>query len=183
MVDVGLLQSLSYIAAAVGVCMAAVYYAMTLRNQNQTRQAQLFIQLSEQFWNKEALEDNWKLLEMEWKDLDDFYRKYDSSVNVKNFAMRWHLWYSMDTAGLLMKKGLIDREMVNYLMGGYWGLWTWKKFEDIIKHQRARNNMPELGIWFEYLANEMAKMREKKGYTAEIPEDWGAMKSGEKTLP
>jgi len=38
--------------------------------------------------------------------------------------------------------------------------------------------MPELGIWFEYLANEIAKTREKKGYSTDIPKDWGAMKPG-----
>ncbi len=178
MVDLVVLQSLSYVAAATGVCIAALYYAMSLRNQNQTRQAQLFMQLSQQIFNKEQNEDNWNLIQMEWKNLDDFYEKYDSSVNVKNFAARWNLWHAMDAAGLLMKKGLIDREMAYYLMGGYWGLWTWKKFEDIIKDQRVRNNIPELGIWFEYLANEIAKTREKKGYSTDIPKDWGAMKPG-----
>ena len=45
LVDVGLLQSLSYVAAAIGVSTAAVYYVMNLRYQNRTRQAQLFMQV------------------------------------------------------------------------------------------------------------------------------------------
>ena len=78
-----------------------------------------------------------------------------------------------------MKKKLSDRELVYYLMGGYWALWLWTKYESIIKDQRVRSNLPELGVWFEYLAKEMIKMREQRGHTAEIPEGWGAVTPNE----
>ncbi len=41
MVDLALLQSVSYIAGALGVCVAAFYYVMMLREQRQTRRARI----------------------------------------------------------------------------------------------------------------------------------------------
>jgi len=50
MVDLVALQSLSYVAAATGVCLAAIYYTVTLWNQQrnqketlETRQTQLYM--------------------------------------------------------------------------------------------------------------------------------------------
>jgi hypothetical protein len=37
MVDLGLLQSVSYMAGALGVCMAVSYYVIMLRNTEKTR--------------------------------------------------------------------------------------------------------------------------------------------------
>jgi len=176
MVDLVMLQSVSYMAAAMGVCVAAVYYILTLWNNNRTRHAQLFMQLASELWSKEQMEDTEELLHMEWDDLNDFYRKYDSSVNPKNYALRACLWAKLDATGLLLKKGLIDREMVYYLLGGFFSIWVWKKFEPIIKHDREALNLPEYMVWFEYLNNETAKMREKRGFTDEVPKGWDAIK-------
>jgi len=82
MVDVVLLQSASYVAAAIGVCVAAFYYVMTLRSQQrnmkatlQTREAQLFMML----YNKTSSEEFTKHLlnidSMEWSSYDDFKAK------------------------------------------------------------------------------------------------------------
>jgi hypothetical protein len=72
-----MLQLLSYVAAAIGVCIAAFYYILTLWNNNRTRHAQLFMQLSNELWSKEQLEETAELFRMEWDDLDDFYRARD----------------------------------------------------------------------------------------------------------
>jgi hypothetical protein len=172
-----MLQLLSYVAAAIGVCIAAFYYILTLWNNNRTRHAQLFMQLSNELWSKEQLEETAELFRMEWDDLNDFYRKYDSSVNPKNYALRASLWNKLDATGLLLKKGLIDREMVYYLLGGFYAIWIWKKFEPIIKHDREALNLPEYNVWFEYLSNETARMRKEHGYTDEVPKGWDAVKS------
>jgi len=101
---------------------------------------------------------------MEWDDYDDFTRKYDSSVNLENFAMRYHNWNFWEGMGLLLKKGLVDKEMIYYLLGGGFGvLFTWDKFGSVIKEMRVQLDLPEYFMWFEYLAEEMRKVAEEKG--------------------
>jgi hypothetical protein len=169
-------QTILQFIPAVSLSIAAIYYMLILRNQNRTRQAQLFMQLFQHNMTKEWMKDWWELMQMQWDDIEDFYEKYDSSVNIDNFAKRFRAWFFLDGVGLLMKKGLIDREMVYYLMGGYLGNWLWEKFGDVIKYQRELNNIPELCVWFEYLAVELMKMKKQQGMSLKIPENWGAIK-------
>ena len=169
-------QTILQFIPAVSLSIAAIYYMLILRNQNRTRQAQLFMQLFQHNMTKEWMKDWWELMQMQWDDIEDFYEKYDSSVNIDNFAKRFRAWFFLDGVGLLLKKGLVDREMVYYLMGGYLGNWLWEKFGDVIKYQRELNNIPELCVWFEYLAIELMKMKQQQGMSSEIPENWGAIK-------
>ncbi len=97
MVDLALLQSVSYIAGALGVCVAAVYYVMNLRmsqkNQElslktqelaykaqeqtlETRQAQLFMQIFQRFNEPDFFDKYTTFLSWKWKDYDDFMSKY-----------------------------------------------------------------------------------------------------------
>jgi hypothetical protein len=64
LVDLALLQSISYIAGAFGVCVAAIYYVMTLRTQQtnlkttqETRQMQLYIQALQETRTREFVRD------------------------------------------------------------------------------------------------------------------------------
>jgi hypothetical protein len=173
MIELSVIRDL---VAIFGVIAGFSYYVMVVRNQKETRQAQLFMQLFQTYVTKEWMTDNWELMTMEWDDLKDFFDKYDSSVDIDNFAKRYRSWFFLDGIGLLLKKGLVDKEMVYHLMGGYWGIWLWEKFEDVIRFSREYNNLPELAVWFEYLAQEMAKMRVERGSTDDVPETWGAIK-------
>jgi hypothetical protein len=86
MVDLSLLQSVSYIAGALGVCVAAVYYVINLRisqknqeismkNQElilktqeqtlETRQFQLLMQLTEFITTKEGMKNYLEFVHME----------------------------------------------------------------------------------------------------------------------
>ena len=65
MVDQVTIQTLGILLTGFSVSLAAVYYTMTLRNQTETRQAQLFMQLFQLFNSKDWLSDNWELMAME----------------------------------------------------------------------------------------------------------------------
>ena len=82
-------QTILQFIPAVSLSIAAIYYMLILRNQNRTRQAQLFMQLFQHNMTKEWMKDWWELMQMQWDDIEDFYEKYDSSVNIDNFAMRF----------------------------------------------------------------------------------------------
>ncbi len=47
---------------------------------------------------------------MKWRDWDDFRSKYDSSVNVDNFAYRMRLWGIYEAIGTLYRSGLLDMQ-------------------------------------------------------------------------
>ena len=158
------------------LAIALIYYTMTISNQNKTRQAQLFMQLFEKYRTKETWRDGWELLQMEWTDVDDFFEKYDSSVDMDNFEKRYSIWSFFDGMGMLLKKGLVDKEMIYYLMGGYGAYWNWEKFKDVILASRERMNSPDHFAMFQYLAEEMKKMKEQKDHSMDIPSHWGELR-------
>ena len=167
------LQTISIGLAALSFILAATYYIFNMRHARETRQAQLFMQLTSQLFTTEMMNNSIELLEMQWTDLEDFYRKYDSSVDRDNFVKRFQYWFLLNQVGYLLKKGLIDKDFTYTLLGGYSANWHWQKFKPIIEHQRVYQNMPELGIWFEYLVKEISKMNEQKGYSSKYRDDPG----------
>jgi hypothetical protein len=85
MVDLALLQSVSYIAGALGVCIAAIFYVLNLRisqrNQRltlETRKAQFYTQIYQQLRGEASQRRYYDVMNMEWKDYDDFERRYGS---------------------------------------------------------------------------------------------------------
>ena len=108
---------------------------------------------------------------MEWKDYDDFERKYGSDNNPEAFAIRYSFWYRLNGVGLLVRDGLIDVDRVYDLMNEYI-LFQWEKWGSIIVRMREHYNLPKHMEGFEYIANEMKKTRINRGYSPEVPEDY-----------
>ena len=67
-----LLQSLSYIAGALGVCFAAIYYIFNLRNTRKTHELQAFMQVFDRFNNKEFWNQLDDMMKREWVTYDDY---------------------------------------------------------------------------------------------------------------
>jgi hypothetical protein len=158
LVDVNLLQSLSYVAAALGVCVASFYYAMNLRETTRNRRVTLTTSLLQNFTSEEGSKRWMEIMQMEWKDMEDFDRKYDSSVNIDNYAKRNAIFNTMDVLGYQYRKGMIDA-------GTLWSICnngipsTWAKFKPIIDANRRRGwySQNQYENW-EYLAHEMARV-------------------------
>jgi hypothetical protein len=111
-----------------------------------------------------------ELLNMQWEDYDDFEKKYGSDDNPGNFATRMSVWYSLNNIGMLMKDGFIDADTAYDQLGELTSIWIWKKFESVIKENRRRYNVPNNFQYFEFLYNEVMKVRDKRGVTAPVPE-------------
>ena len=94
MVDLSLLQSFSYIAGALGVCVAAVYYMMTLRTQQtnlkttlETRQMQLYMQALQETRTREFVRDWIEITYYQsFKDYEDWRSKYGPSVDPDSYT-------------------------------------------------------------------------------------------------
>ena len=184
MVDLTLLQSVSYIAGALGVCIAAIFYVLNLRisqrNQElmlkaqrqtlETRQIQLMMQLSEFITTKEGMRNYLEFNNMEWKDYDDFEKKYGSDVNPDSYALRESLAGWFNKAGILLREGMIDRELL-YGFLGFAAISAWNKYGGLVRTQRELWKMPELWRSWEYLYGEMVKIAAERGMDSNFKED------------
>ena len=177
MVDLALLQSVSYIAGSAGVFIAAIFYGVNLRisqrNMKQTldtREFQLLMQLSEFITTKEGMKNYLEFVMMEWKDYDDFEKKYGSDVNPDSYALRETMAGWLNKAGILLRYGMIDRELL-YDYYGFVPIGLWNKYCEIIRIQREHYAIPELYRDWEYLYDEMVKIAAERGMDTRFKDD------------
>ena len=85
------------------------------------------------------------------------------------YAKRMSALYEFNGVGHLLKEGLIDMGTA-YSHSDTMGLQIWNKFEQVIREQRVRYNVPELYADLEFLATETTKWLKKRGYSAVIPD-------------
>ncbi len=161
MVDWTLLQPISYVAASIGVCVAAVYYVMTLRETTRNRKTTLTTNIINQFYTKENALLYDALGKTEWKDFDDFTKRYDSRVNPENWAIRQYYWGAYDVLGYQWKEGLVDIDLISRLAGGRIEV-TWRRFGPIIEEYRKTDWPADRYKDFEDLANELIRIRQVK---------------------
>jgi hypothetical protein len=176
MVDIALLQSISYIAGALGVCVAAVFYVLNLRisqrNMGQTletRKLQFVTSITSQLLSEEGERRYIELLNMEWKDYDDFEKKYGSDYNRDNMAKRMTVWSTYNTLGTLIREKLIEPEVL-YSIDNVNPCFMWSKFKDIIPEWRKRYGAKDTLSDFEFLSNEMLRIALSKDPSFKVPE-------------
>lgn len=167
MIELSTLQAVREVVTIVGVLAGLTYYVLTVRNATKARKTQTLMQIRDHQLNKEWMSDYIELLESEWTDYDDFLRKYDSSVNREHYTKRYRLWTFLDGIGYHLHEGLIDRDSVYHLLQGLGANMQWRKWKPVIEEQRRRYDNPDWWIWFEYLADEVTKMRMERGQPPE----------------
>jgi hypothetical protein len=108
-------------------------------------------------------EDFQQIMSQEWSDFDDFLDKYSVGNNPENYRIRNSIWRSHNTAGLMVRDGLIDvKTYIEYL--GDTPIQVWMKYGDIIKEFRSLFELPNYLIGMEILANELNNYREENGW-------------------
>jgi hypothetical protein len=164
MVDLAEIQAAYYMVAATGVLVAAFYYVYNMRisqktqelalkaqqQSAETRQAQLFLQLYSQYYQKDWVAALHKTsLDIKFKDFDEWWQNYGPS-NPECFQSVDLLWHYFEGAGVLVKRGLIDPSMVADLLAEeFFGFW--EKFGPLIYEFRKKSNNPHLCENQEYL--------------------------------
>jgi hypothetical protein len=88
MVDLVLLQSMSYIAGAIGVCIAATYYMLNLREVTLNRRIQLTNTFILPISSKDGMQHFTHLMQAKWASIDDYMKKYDQEVDTESFLAR-----------------------------------------------------------------------------------------------
>jgi len=176
MVDIALLQSVSYIAGALGVCVAAIFYILNLRISQrnmkttlETRKLQFVTSITTQLLSEEGQRRYGELMNMEWTDYDDFEKKYGSDYNLDNYAKRMSMWNTFNTMGMLVREKLVESEVL-YRINNIDPLFMWSKFKDVIAENRRRYGGKDNFSDFELLNDEILRVKLGRDPSFRIPE-------------
>ena len=82
------IEYLPLVLTRLSITVSIVYYASVLRNQNKTRRLQILQNMWEWISTEQGYLNMAELMEMHWKDYEDFTLKYGVKKNPKNYAMR-----------------------------------------------------------------------------------------------
>jgi hypothetical protein len=158
MVELATLQAVSYIMGSLGVFVAAVYYVMNLRKNRKNVRITLTNNIMQTLGTPAGMKNLIELLHTEWTDYQDFERKYGTENNLESSSVRLSTWYTYNTLGELLKKGLVDEDTLYTALG--WNVVVlWEKFKSVAMEHRRRYMSRDQWTGFEYLAGRMlAKM-------------------------
>jgi hypothetical protein len=169
-VDLSLLQSVSYMAGALGVRIAAIFYVLNLRiskrNQEltlknlqqtlETRQAQMFMNIYDQAKTNEFLTAYITVvIKNPWRNSEEYIEKSkDQEFQVAN----WKIQTYYEGLGVLVREGLLNIRRWQ-LSTGVTRL-VWEKFAPIVEEARRSQGKRWLSET-EYLYVELMKYLEK----------------------
>jgi len=100
-----------------------------------------------------------ELIYMEWRDYDDFEKKYGSDTNPENFSKRMIVWGVYDSLGMLLKQGLADKDILYNSQILYGCTYVWHKYRDVLEETKRLYSGVDAWAGFEYLVNEMLRMK------------------------
>ncbi len=176
MVDLGEIQAAYYMVAATGVLVAAAFYILNLREQRrnmkltlETRRIGLVDSITARNIDRLGTRDYFELLRYEWKDYEDFERKYGSENNVEAAAKRYAFWNSYNSIGAMLRKGIVEAEDL-YEAGLSGATFIWPKYKPVIEEIRRRYFGQGYLRDFEYLSMEMVRIAKEKDPSYSMPE-------------
>ncbi len=158
MVDI---QTILTLLTLISVPIGVLYHIMTLNNQNrtqkhaqETRQAQLSMQLYSFYDNKEFLKDYGNITNnYKFKDTEDWWNKYSAKHDIEAYSAWLRVGRFFDGVGLLLDRKLVDKDLIFELLGdliqGSWegttedtGMGRWI--------QGTRDNWNRPNLWKHY---------------------------------
>jgi hypothetical protein len=142
------LETTSIIIASTGVFVASLYYIMQIRSQSKIRQTDIIIRLYSTLVNKEFLEAWERVKDREIESPDKYKEKYGSFLEINQMNAVF------GALGMLLKRKLIDVDLVSDLTGGSVAI-AWEKLKpirEVIKSERGIESHS-----FDYLYEELQK--------------------------
>ena len=154
-------STLSIVLTGMGLIIALTYYSLQIRNQNITRQAQIYMPIYAKFQEKEFMKKYIDILNLwEWDTPQEFHEKYGPRANLDSYSDYMNVNTYFTGIGVLVKRGLINKELVNDLMGDII-VRFWERNEDYINYVRELRDWQTLGEHFEYLYGVVKPMVEQ----------------------
>ena len=169
MVDPLSIQTIVGLLTPISLTIGVLYYIIDLRNSKkaeqlalETRQAQLFMQIWQQYNSVEYAMQRYTVYEMNWDDMDDYERKYPNVPSEDRYpsACEVSIGRTFEGLSLLLQDNLINKEWLYQLYCGDIIRW-WEKFDSLIKEMMERGySHPWSSV--EPLYREMKEMRESR---------------------
>jgi len=158
MVDV---YEISAVVAAAGVLVGVAYYILDLRHNREARELELSRMVISDVQSEQGIQRWATVMNLEWKDYEDFMQKYSSSSNPEIFSKWSSQFMTMDTIGFLIKRKVAKAETV-YEIGGAVAIRTWERYKDIVQGLRDEESRQDIWSNFEFYAQEMRKIMKKR---------------------
>ena len=109
-------EFLAVILTGLGLTASITYYASVLKNQNKTRQAQLFIQICNQTLNNPAfMKGYYNIMENEWNGFDE-YLEFLGDSGSENWNDVFLVGGILESIGVLVEEDLIHISLIASLM-------------------------------------------------------------------
>jgi len=156
------LEIIALVLTGLGLTASITYYASVLRNQNITREAQLYMQLFQKDTSTDFQKIVYNLSKLDTsnpEELDEHFSK-DQELAAELRSFMFHL----DGIGNMIRGGLITVERASRIGAGVGPIEFWFHLEPWILHYRETRNIPDYMSGFEFYAGELVKYRENKGY-------------------
>jgi hypothetical protein len=155
-------QTISIAIASASITLAAIYYMWQIRHQTKTRQTDLLVRVAPwvNIGSSELQQALMTTLSTEYKDYDDFVKKYGQlhSNKPEQKAILAVINY-LEGIGILVKRKLVDIDLVYE----FWGPdinTIWEKLKPIIEGEKQKWHYPLLNS--EYLYYELEKRKQKR---------------------
>jgi hypothetical protein len=157
MVDI---TEISAIVAAAGVMVGVVYYILDMRNQTRIRQTDLILRLQSDWRSRELRNSYEVVMNMKFKDFDEYAEKNPLWTGTPELRAIADVGSFFDSIGILLRRRLIDIEMVDEIFSFYVKT-AWEKVKPFVEGRR-RELDPRFRKPFEYLYNELKKREQQK---------------------
>ena len=159
MVDI---QTVSIVLASAGVIAGVVYYVLQIRHQTRLRQTDLAMRLFSTWGSKEFRDMVIEVHSLQFKDYDDFVKKYGPwfSKGPAQTAIGTVANY-FEAIGFLVYKKIIDIDFIYNVITFTSIKLHWEKVKPVMMGLRELHSDPRIGLWIEYLYNEMEKYDQK----------------------
>ena len=145
----------SIVIAAASVVAASTFYSFQIRNQTRVRRTDLVMRL---YATWDSLEFQQAFHTIFWADFHDL----DSALATTGGERQvWsYVFYFYDQVGALLRRNLIDLDLVDDLLGNSTRQ-LWEKVAPVVREARERSEDPRLYEHFEFLYDEMTRRPER----------------------
>jgi hypothetical protein len=175
MVDLTILQPISWFAASIGVCVAAAYYIMNLRTQQkninatlETRQADILQRYLQIGTSKEYTEAWYDLVF--WQNfltIQEWREKYGFQ-NPEHYTKLAAMLNYYDTLGGLLRKGLVSLDLLMSMQQPLHLVCVWERLEPVVKGFRITYKDESIYGNIEYLFTQYMEHHPKMALTKEV---------------
>lgn len=145
------IAAVSIVIAAASVVAASTFYSFQIRNQTRVRKTDLVMRL---YATWDSLEFQEAFHTVYWSDAHDLDSALASLGGKRHVGS--HVFYFYDQVGALLRRDLIEYDLVDDRLGNSTRQ-LWEKVAPVIREARARSDDPRLYEHFEFLYHEITR--------------------------